>query len=477
VAKGRRPRPAPAHPRIREPLPLLKNRVRSGRGATEQPNATGDAGVDLTPRFWLAVVATAVAAGLFGVLMMVILHTVEHHAYGYRRGGFEAGVVHAGADRRVLVLAVAGLVTGAGWYVVRRLMNARNSDLDDSLWAGEAVLSIRRSLASSVLSEIAVGAGASLGREAAPKLLGAASGSVIARWTRLTPRQRRLLVACGGGAGMAAIYNVPLGGALLTAEVLYGSLTLPVVLPALACSGIATIVAWIYLPNHFTYLHVPSYHDTASLVVWSLPAGLVIGLFAVGYVRLIGYVSSHRPTGWKVAIVPAAVFTALGGVAVHYPQVLGNGSDLAGPTFLGVGAIGLLVVLAFLKPLVTIACMGSGAAGGLLTPTFATGAALGGFLGLCWLHLWGGAPMGAFALVGAAAMLGAGLQAPLTGLVLILELTGTTNSLIVPMLIATATSTTAARYLDGYSIYSVRLPALTRETVEAVEAVEGAAPR
>lgn len=88
-----------------------------------------------------------------------------------------------------------------------------------------------------------VGMGASIGREAAPKLMGGVSGSLLARWTKLTPAQRRLLVACGAGAGLAAVYNVPLGGALFTAEVLYGSLNLPVILPALACSAIATLTA------------------------------------------------------------------------------------------------------------------------------------------------------------------------------------------------------------------------------------------
>jgi CIC family chloride channel protein len=453
-------RQSPGQGRVRQPAPFLRRRVASGRGATEQPNATGDAGVDLTPRFWLAVVLTAVAAGLFGVLMLLILHAVERVAYGSSNSDFESDVLLASGARRIIVLAIAGLVTGIGWYVIRRLWPTKNSDLDDSLWAGEALLSVRRSFVSSVLSEIAVGAGASLGREAAPKLLGAASGSVVARLAKLTPAQRKLLVACGGGAGMAAIYNVPLGGALLAAEVLYGSMTLPVVLPALTCAGIATLVAWIYLPNHFTYLHIPSYHVAASLVVWSVPAGLLIGVVTVAYIRLIGVVSAHRATGWRVAVTPAIVFAALGVVALHYPLLLGNGANLADADFLGVGALGMLVALAVLKPLVTVACMGSGATGGLLTPTFATGAALGGFFGLAWTHLWGGVPLGAFALVGAAAMLSAGLQAPLTGLVLALELTGTTNSLILPMLIAATVATTVARYLDGYSIYSVRLPPL-----------------
>jgi H+/Cl- antiporter ClcA len=444
--------------RSRHPQPLLPHRVRSGRGATEQPNAVDD-DVALTARFWLLVIVTGVAAGLAGVLMMVILHAVQHWVYGYSHGSFDTAVRRAAGSRRIVVLTIGGAVTGVGWYLIRRFMRHERSDLDDALWAGDATLSLRRSFLTSVLSEVAVGVGASLGQEAAPKLLGAASGSVLARWGRLSPAQRRLLVACGGGAGMAAIYNVPLGGALITAEVLYGSLTLAVVLPALACSTIATLTAWIYLPNSPTYLHLPTYHASAPLVVWSVPAGLAIGLLTVGYVRLIGVVSAHRSTGWRVSIAPAIAFALLGLVALRYPEVLGNGRDLAGPVFLGAGTAGLLLALAVLKPFATALCLGSGAAGGLFTPTLATGAVLGGVLGIGWSQVWPGAPMGAYALVGAAAMLGAGLQAPLAGLVLVIELTGTTFPLVVPMIAATVVATMVARYLDGYSIYSVRLPA------------------
>ena len=152
---------------------------------------------------------------------------------------------------------------------------------------------MRRSLLTSVTSEVVIGMGASMGREAAPKLMGGASGSVLARWMKLSPAQRRLLVACGGGAGLAAVYNVPLGGAIFTAEVLWGSLALPTMVPALACSAIATMVAWVYLPSGATYADIPSYHFSGnSLMVWSLPAGLVIGLLSVLYVRLIGWVSA-----------------------------------------------------------------------------------------------------------------------------------------------------------------------------------------
>ena len=430
----------------------------SGRGATEQPNATNDP-AELSPRFWALVVATGVAAGLAGIAMLVVLHAAQHVAFGDHHDGFETAVRRAAGSRRIIALAIGGAVTGVGWYLIRRYLSNECSDVDDALWAGDSQLSWRRSALTSVLSEIAVGVGASLGQEAAPKLLGAASGSVFARWARLSPSQRRLLVACGGGAGMAAIYNVPLGGALITAEVLYGSLSLPVALPALACSTVATVTAWTYLPNRPTYLHVPAYHVTAPLAVWSVPAGLLIGLATVGYVRLIGVVATHRATGRWVLIGPAVAFTVLGVVALHYPALLGNGRAIAAPLFLGFGTAGVIVVLAVLKPLATAMCLGSGASGGLFTPTLATGALLGAALGLGWTQLWHGAPMGAYALVGAAAMLGAGLQAPLAGLVLIIELTGTNVSLVLPMMAATVASTAIARYVDGYSIYSVRLPA------------------
>ncbi|HZS19491.1 MAG TPA: chloride channel protein, partial [Pseudonocardiaceae bacterium] len=234
--------------RVRVPVPVIRWRIASGRGATEQPNAIGDGPAALTPLLWVMVVLTGVGAGLFGVVMMLILFTVEHLAYSYHSGSFEAGVEHVSASRRVLALAMAGVIAGVGWYLLRRYTRGQKSDADEAVWCGDGTLSFPRSIGTSVLSEIVVGLGASLGREAAPKLMGAVSGSLLGRWTRLSPDQRRLLVACGAGAGLAAVYNVPLGGALFTAEVLCARITLPVVLPALACSWIATLTARIYLP-------------------------------------------------------------------------------------------------------------------------------------------------------------------------------------------------------------------------------------
>ncbi|HUZ44993.1 MAG TPA: chloride channel protein, partial [Acidimicrobiales bacterium] len=245
--------------RLRQPQPLIRSRLPSGRGAMEQPNATGDGDVPLTARFWLTLVLAGVATGLFGMAMMFVLFSVEHLAFGYHSGSFEAGVEHASSLRRVSAVTIGGLVGGAAWYLLRRFTPGEKSEVDDTIWSGDGHLSFRRSLGTSLISEVAVGMGGSLGREAAPKLIGGAAASVLADWTGLSEGQRRLVVACAAGAGLAAVYNVPLGGAIFTAEVLIGSITLPVILPAVVCSGIATGVAWAYLPTSATYVDIPQY--------------------------------------------------------------------------------------------------------------------------------------------------------------------------------------------------------------------------
>ena len=443
--------------RQRIPAPFIKRRMASGRGAMEQPNVTHDGETALTPAFWIAVLLTGVATGLFGDLLMGILGLAERAAFHYRSGSYQNAVAATSDVRRVGSLLVAGVIGAVGWYLLRRYLRSEKAEIDEALWGGDGHLDVRRSFLTSVLSEIVVGLGASIGREAAPKLMGGVSGSVVSRWFNLSTAQRKLLVACGGGAGLAAVYNVPLGGAVFAAEILFGSFTLPTILPALACSFIATVVAWLGLPDRPTYADTPNFHFSGSLLVWSIPAGVIIGILAVLYVRLIGWISHHRVSGTAILWIMPLAFTVVGVLGIWYPQLFGNGKDMAHQAFLGVGSVGLLFALFALKPLVTALTLGSGASGGLFTPFLSTGAMLGAFLGVVWSRLWPGTPVGAFALVGAAAMVGASMQAPLTGLVLILELTHSGFNLVVPMMAATVIATFIVRQIDGYSIYSARL--------------------
>jgi CIC family chloride channel protein len=445
--------------RLRVPAPLIRSRIPSGRGAMEQPNVTGDGDTPLNPTFWLAVVATGIAAGLIGAAFMLLLFNVQYWAFGYHSGSYEAGVRAASASRRILSLVIAGALGGVAWYALRRYTTGQRADLDDSVWNGDGRLSWPRSLGTSVISEIVIGMGASMGREAAPKTMGGVAGSLVAGWLHLTTPQRRLLVACGGGAGLAAVYNVPLAGAFFTAEILMGVLALPTILPALACSTVATITAGVYLPNQPSYAAIPAFRATTALMVWSLLVGPIAGLVASAYIRLIGWVSHHTVTGRKAIGGPVVAFTVLGLVGIKYPQLFGNGKDMAHDAFIGNGTLLLFAALFLLKPLVTSLCLASSASGGLLTPVLSTGAVFGAGLGIIWNHLWPGSPIGAYAMIGAAAMIGAGMQAPLTAVAFVLELTHSGFALMVPIVLATVLATAIARHVDGYSIYSARLAA------------------
>lgn len=128
------PAAPPRAGRVRVPSPLISYRLPSGRGATEQPNATGDGEAALTPRFWAMVALTGVAAGLLGDLMMAILFTVQHLAFGYHIGTLESGVGHASDTRRLVVLLIAGAFGGISWFLLRRYTRGEKSELDDVVW-------------------------------------------------------------------------------------------------------------------------------------------------------------------------------------------------------------------------------------------------------------------------------------------------------------------------------------------------------
>ena len=432
----------------------------------EQPNNTNDEAATLTLRFWIALVVAGVAAGLFGDGLMWIINSVQHHAFHYSVGSLQSAAEATSKTRRLIVLTLAGLLGGVGWYLLRHLYAHQHTDFDDAVWRGEGDLGVEKSLLNSVLAVTVIGMGASIGREAAPKLMSGAFASEIARRFMLTKRQRTLLVACAGGAGFAAVYNIPLAGALFSAEVLIGSVTLPVILPALACTVIACVTAWIYLPNQPTYLAIPSFHLTTSLMVFATIAGLFIGVFSTGYIRLIGWAAHRHVRGGQILFTFPLAMVVLGLIGFQYPELFGNGKDIAQSAFLGESSALLLLALFLLKPLVTALSIGAGGSGGLFTPTLATGATLGGLGGGLWLQLWPGEPLGAFAMVGAAAMLSASMQAPLASLAAVLELTHTGFEILVPMMIATVIATVSSHRLDGYSIYSARLPAaISREGV------------
>jgi CIC family chloride channel protein len=424
-----------------------------------QPNVPGQgilAGYSL--RFWGLVVAIGAATGLAGAAFIALLNLVERLAWRRPASQFLAAVTAASPERDLFVLLAAGAIAGAGALLVLRLRGSGGGEISEALWLRGGQLELLPSLVRGTLSIITVGMGASLGREGAPQLAGAAFASELCERSKtISHSQRRLLVAAAAGAGMAAVYNVPLGGALFALEVLLGSLALPLVLPALLTSLIATAVAWIVIPTRATYL-IPSYSVAGREIVWAALIGPLAGLTAVLWVRLVARANRSRPARQTARVLaPIVIFTALGALAIQYPQLLGNGKELAQLAFVGKLSVGLLAVLFILKPLVTAACLGSGAPGGLFTPTLVLGVLFGALLGHAWSDIWPGSPIGSYALIGAGGVLAAAMQGPLAATVLMLELTHSNGSLTVPLLLAAAEATVVARLLGAPSIYSARV--------------------
>ncbi len=407
--------------------------------------------------FWLAVILTGIAAGGGTVLLTLLLKAVQAIVWpAPPETMLLAAAAAATPWHHVAVLAAAGLVTAIGQVALVRLSSGNSIDITAAIWFAAGRLPALRTLASAVLSIIIVGMGAALGREGAPKQAGAVFANLFSSAGRLTDEQRRLLVACGAGAGMAAAYGVPLGGALFALEVLRGVLSLRLVLPALLTSLLATGTAWLVLPNAPTYA-IPAYEGSVSTLLWALVAGPVIGIVSVGIVRAIAWADRNKPRGWLRVALPVAAFTGLGLVAVPFPQLLGNGQDVSQLAFAGEIAAPLMLVLLVLRPLATFACFGSGAPGGLFTPSLALGALLGGVLGHAWLLVWPGTPPGLFALLGAAALLAATTQGPISALVLMMELTGRDRSFIAPLLLIVIVATMVSRTIERRSIYEARL--------------------
>jgi H+/Cl- antiporter ClcA len=387
--------------------------------------------------------------------LTLFLELVQHVAWPGPASILDAASL-AGAWRHILVLLGAGLLTGAGQIVLVRLSSGNGIDISSAIWFSAGRLPPLRTLGSALLSVVIVGMGASLGREGAPKQAGAVIADTLSEAGRLSDEQRRLLVACGAGAGMSAAYGVPLGGALFALEVLRGALSLRLILPALVMSLVATAVSWFALPNAPTY-SIPAYPTSPSIIVWALLAGPIAGLVSVAYVRAIAWADRNRPRGWTRVVAPVLVLGLIGLVSIKFPQLLGNGKDVSALAFTGNVAPLLLLVLVFLKPIATVLCVRSGAPGGLFTPSLTLGALLGGGLGYGWSLVWPGEPLGAFAIVGAAAVLAATTQGPISAVVLIMELTGQDRALITPLLLAIASATLVSRTVEPRSIYDARL--------------------
>lgn len=422
-----------------------------------QPNVAGEGtSLGFSHRFWVLVVLTGAGAGIAAGLLMRLLRFVQHHAFSYSTGEFANAVARTSGAHRVLVLLAAGALAGVSLLLIHRYLG-KGGGLTGAIWFQSGRLPMWKTIADGVLSITLVGMGAPVGREAAPKETAAALASRLAQWAKLSRGERRLLAACGAGAGMAAVYNLPFGGALFGLEVLLGALELSMVVPAVLTSAIAVSTSWLLIPNQATY-SVPAYTFTSQQWLFAAITGPLIGLACVPYIRLLCWASTHKPEKARgTLLLPVLVLCVIGALSIWSPQLLGNGRDVVEVLIRNAMSLPMLFALAFLRPLVTAGSFRSGVPGGLFTPTMTFGAILGAISGRFFDHFWPGAPPGAYALLGSAAALAGATQGPASTVVMVLELTRWTDAIMVPLLVITGTATIATRLFETRSVYSGRM--------------------
>lgn len=408
-------------------------------------------------RFWIAVVLTGLAAGLGAAALTWLFKVAQTLAWGVAEpSALLDAARQAGPLRHVGLLLGAGLLTSFGQWALTQLASGNSVDVTSAIWFQAGRMPAWRTLGTAVLSIVIVGMGAPLGREGAPKQFGAVFGNLFSTLQTLSDEQRRLIVAIGAGAGMAAVYSVPLGGALFALEVLRGALALRLVVPALAAALIATKTASFVIPNAPLYT-VPSYPISPGVYLWTIIASPIIGLWSVAFVRAIAWAYRARPSGWRRFIAPPLVLVVVGLLSIAFPELLGNGQDVAELLFLHPLAPVFLAALVFVRPIATVSSVASGAPGGLFTPSLAAGALAGAALGQLWLWVHPGGEVGLYALLGAGAMLAASTQGPVSSLVLMMELTGQARAFALPMLATIVIATATARLIEWRSVYEARL--------------------
>jgi CIC family chloride channel protein len=377
--------------------------------------------------FLVALGAVGIVTGLAGAFFTLVLAAVEHLAFGFTTGTFAEAIARTPPTHRFVAVACAGGGVAFTWYFLRRRGPHIPSPSD--IYAGKRVSSLWM-IADTTLQVVNVAAGGSIGREGAPRQLGAQSAAKAATLLGLDEDTCRVLVASGAGAGLAAIYNVPFGGTLFALEVIVGLgalrkglwSSLRLLFSALAASWIATLVARLTVPDRPTYAVDWQAINTPLLLV-ALLLGLLAGAAGYAFAQMMDCAAARAPKGKAILWTMPLCYLLLAALAIPLPLVLGNGHAMAQDLFSQQVPLGVAALLILAKPVATLLTVRAGATGGRLTPSLSTGAAVGIVLaGLC-AGFWP-IPATALAILGAAAFLAGSMGAPITAGVLAVEFTG-----------------------------------------------------
>ena len=360
----------------------------------------------------------------------------------------------------ILVSSSAIATALAAWLVRRFAVGAKGSGIPDV----EAVLRDEQAPPPLILIPVkflggvlAMGAGLALGREGPTVQMGAVIGHFLATTFRCNRDDIKALLAAGAGAGLATAFSAPVAGAVFVLEELVRRFDARITVATLCGSGSAIAVARLLLGNGPDFQLAPQPYSGFGTVPIFLFLGASAGLIGVGYCRLLlGVITAFEHLGsWlSTELRAAAVGAAVASLAWFGPGLVGGGDEITQRTLVGgdnIMVVGVILLVRFgLGPL----SYGVAVPGGLFAPMLVVGAQTGlieGTLFCRWFPYLSERPV-AFAVVGMAAFFTAVVRAPVTGIVLVTEMTGC-FTLLLPMLLACFAAMTIPMLLGSPPIY------------------------
>ena len=396
------------------------------------------------------VLVLGVLIGACAGALTLLLYTIEHIALGFVETPELPGPFLTLPVRRALSLIIGASCAALLWWLLRTKTQAVPSVRQA---VRGTLMPVWQTVAHVLLQIFIVGCGLSVGREVAPRELGAMLAQRLCRWTGLHRADLQTVVAIAAAAGLAGVYNAPLAGGFFAVEILLVNVSAVTVGLSFACAALAAWVATLIKGTHTFYVigQVDAIF-TPDLMGFALIAGLVVGVCGAWFRRGAQWAESHKASGaailWQLPL--AGCITAA--IAIWIPQVMGNGRATAQMGFAGrpeLAFIPLLLLSFAAKAVVTLMTIRAGASGGVLTPGIALGASMGCALGIVWLQLFGTNSIGVYALIGACALLSASQNAPLMAMTLVMELTEAPSNLYVPVALACAVATVTGTLVAG----------------------------
>lgn len=360
----------------------------------------------------------------------------------------------------ILLPAIGGLIVGP--LVIYLALEAKGHGVTEvimAVHAREGHIRARVALVMALASSIGIGSGGSVGREGPFVQIGSALGSSLGQVFKMTADRVRILVACGAAGGLAATFNIPLGGIFFSLEVIlrdYGPRNLSTVVIS---SLTATAISRHFLGSHPAFKAPPYEMNT----YWDIPMYLVFGfltaLCAMVFIRILDRVEeTFERIRFPVTLKPAVGGLAVGLIGVYAPQVFGEGYGQIEMALLGKVALESALVLVGLKILATSFTLGSGGSGGIFAPSLFIGAMVGNAYGKLAYMLFHevAIPPGAAALVGMAGLFAGAARAPLTAMLTVFEMTGD-YMIILPLMMTCISSTVVVGHWMKGSIYTAKL--------------------